>query len=201
MRYAIIGFGAVGQALAKAFARKGLEVTVATRRPPEQLEDKAKALGPTVKPASLRDAVAADVVILAFPYGQHEEVGKAATSWNGKLVIDATNAFGTPLAQFNGLTAAGVAAKNYPGARFVKGLNHLAAAVLAADPAVHGGRRVIFVSSDDPASLEPANALIEQLGYAPVSLGTLAESGPLTSARGDSWSPLDFKDFVKFGDE
>jgi predicted dinucleotide-binding enzyme len=30
MSYAIIGFGNVGQALAKAFARKGIEVSVAT---------------------------------------------------------------------------------------------------------------------------------------------------------------------------
>ena len=201
MQYAIIGFGAVGQGLAKAFARKGLEVAVATRRPPEQLAGDAKAIGPTVKAASLRDAVAADAVILAFPYGQHEGVGKAAASWKGRLVIDATNAFGTPLEQFNGLTAAGVAAKNYPGATFVKGFNHLPAAKLAADPAVNGGRRVIFVSSDDPAALEPANALLERLGYAPVSLGTLAESGPLTSARGNSWSPLDFVDLVKFDDK
>ena len=60
---------------------------------------------------------------------------------------------------------------------------------------------MIFVSSDDPAALEPANVLLERLGYAPVSLGTLAESGPLTSARGSSWSPLDFQDLVKFGDK
>ena len=30
MSYAIIGFGKIGQALAKAFARKGIEVSVAT---------------------------------------------------------------------------------------------------------------------------------------------------------------------------
>ena len=35
MSYAIIGFGNIGQALAKAFARKGIEVSVATTRDPE----------------------------------------------------------------------------------------------------------------------------------------------------------------------
>ena len=34
MSYAIIGFGKIGQALAKAFARKGIEVTVATTSDP-----------------------------------------------------------------------------------------------------------------------------------------------------------------------
>ena len=35
MSSAIIGFGAIGQALARAFARKNLQVTVASRREPE----------------------------------------------------------------------------------------------------------------------------------------------------------------------
>jgi predicted dinucleotide-binding enzyme len=35
MSYAIIGFGNIGDALAKAFARNGIEVSVATTRDPE----------------------------------------------------------------------------------------------------------------------------------------------------------------------
>jgi predicted dinucleotide-binding enzyme len=34
MRYAIIGFGKIGHALAKAFARKGIDVSAATTRDP-----------------------------------------------------------------------------------------------------------------------------------------------------------------------
>jgi 8-hydroxy-5-deazaflavin:NADPH oxidoreductase len=34
MTYAIIGLGKIGSAIAQAFARKGIEVTVAGRRPP-----------------------------------------------------------------------------------------------------------------------------------------------------------------------
>jgi predicted dinucleotide-binding enzyme len=37
MSYAIVGFGKIGQALAHAFARKSIDVTVASRRPPEAL--------------------------------------------------------------------------------------------------------------------------------------------------------------------
>jgi predicted dinucleotide-binding enzyme len=33
MSYAIVGFGKIGQALAHAFARKNIDVTVASRRP------------------------------------------------------------------------------------------------------------------------------------------------------------------------
>ncbi|MGF6782593.1 NAD(P)-binding domain-containing protein, partial [Paraburkholderia sp. GAS334] len=56
MNYSIIGFGAVGQALARAFARKNIDVTVASRRPPETLMQRARAIGPTVVPGTLQDA-------------------------------------------------------------------------------------------------------------------------------------------------
>ena len=71
MSYAIVGFGAVGQALARAFARKNIDVTVASRRPPEALAAQARAIGPTVVAKSLRDALKADTIILAVPFGEH----------------------------------------------------------------------------------------------------------------------------------
>ena len=199
MTYAIVGFGAVGQALAKAFARADLAVTVAGRRPPHDLEPIAATIGSLVQPATLRDAVlAADVVILAMPFGQHDAVGHTLSDWSGKLVIDATNALGTPLDRFGGLTSSAFAARSYPGARFAKGFNHLPAAKLAADPKERGGHRVIFTAADDDDAGARAGAVIGRLGYAPVFLGTLAEGGVLTQARGDRWSPLTFQDLTRF---
>jgi 3-hydroxyacyl-CoA dehydrogenase len=60
MSYAIIGFGKIGQALAHAFARKNIDVTVASSRPPEALAPQARAIGPTVVARSLRDALEAE---------------------------------------------------------------------------------------------------------------------------------------------
>jgi 3-hydroxyacyl-CoA dehydrogenase len=57
MSYAIVGFGKIGQALAHAFARKNIDVTVTSRRPPEALAPQARAIGPTVVAKSLRDAL------------------------------------------------------------------------------------------------------------------------------------------------
>ena len=96
MSYAIVGFGAVGQALARAFARKDVDVTVASRRPPEALAAQAQAIGPTVVAKSLRDALDADTIILAVPFGEHRDVAKALSSWQGKIIIDVTNAYGVP---------------------------------------------------------------------------------------------------------
>jgi predicted dinucleotide-binding enzyme len=60
MSYAIIGFGKIGQALAHAFARRNIGVTVASRRPPEALAAQALAIGATVIAKSLHDALEAE---------------------------------------------------------------------------------------------------------------------------------------------
>ena len=200
MTYAIIGFGAIGQALARTFARKGVEVMVASRRPPEALSSQAEAIGPTVVPAPLQDALGADIVLLAVPFSQHPEVAKARASWQGQIVVDVTNAFGVPVEELDGLPSSAVIARALPGARLVKGFNHLAAKTLGADPDIKGGRRVVFLSSDDEDAAAPVKALAEDLGFAPVWLGKLAEGGALVQARGRTWAPLIFQDLVQFND-
>jgi len=194
MSYAIVGFGAVGQALAHAFARKHIDVTVASRRPPEALAPQARAIGPTVVARSLQDAVGADTIILAIPFREHREVAKALPRWEGKTVIDATNAFGEEL---DDIPSSAVIAKAFTGAKLVKGFNHLIAARLAADPIVEGGHRVVFLSSDDEDAIAPVAALAKQLGFAPVKLGKLNEGGRLVQARGRSWAELIFQDLFK----
>ena len=194
MSYAIVGFGKIGQALARAFARKDIEVTVASRRPPEALAPEAQAIGPTVVAKSLRDAVEADTIILAVPFGEHGEVAKALPNWTGKTIIDATNGFGEEL---DGLLSSSVVAKAFAGARLVKGFNHLGAAKLAADPIVEGGHRVVFLSGDDEDAIAPVAAMAKQLGFAPVKLGKLNEGGALVHAHGRIWGPLIFQDLFK----
>jgi predicted dinucleotide-binding enzyme len=139
MRYAIVGFGKIGQALAHAFARKNIDVTVASRQPPEALAPQARAIGPTVVAKSLRDALESDTIILAIPFWEHREVAKALPSWEGKTVIDATNGFGVLPEELGGLPSSAFAAKSFTGAVFVKGFNHLVAATLAIDPVVERG--------------------------------------------------------------
>ena len=198
MSYAIIGFGSVGQALARMFARKNIEVAVASRRPPEALASQAKAIGPTVIPASLQDALKSEILLLAIPFWGYQDLAKAAASWHGKIVIDVTNAFGVPPEELGGLPSSVVISKALTGARLVKAFNHLPAQKLAEDPDIKGGRRVIFLSSDDEKAAGQVAALVEQLGFAPVELGKLTEGGLLVQARGSTWAQLIFQDLVKF---
>jgi len=196
MSYAIIGFGKIGQALAYAFARKNIDVTVASRRPPEALAPQARAIGPKVVARSLREALEADTIILAVPFGEHREVAKILPSWEGKTVIDAMNLFPGP-DEPDALPGSAVVAKAFTGAMLVKGFNHLGAATLATDPVVAGGHRVVFLSGDDEDAIAPVADLAKQLGFAPVKLGKLNEGGALVHARGRRWGQLIFQDFFK----
>jgi len=198
MSYAIIGFGAVGQALARAFARKGIAVTVASRQSPEALAPQAGAIGPTVVPATLEQAAKADIIILAVPFSEHRKIANLRTDWQGTIVIDATNAYGVPVDDLNGLASSSIIARAFSGGKVVKAFNHLPAGVLAADPAVQGGRRVVFLASDADGATGAVEPLIEQLGFAPIDLGTLEGGGALVQARGHSWTQLIFKDLVSF---
>jgi 8-hydroxy-5-deazaflavin:NADPH oxidoreductase len=198
MSYAIIGFGNIGRALAKAFARKGIDVSVATTRDPESFAADAAAVGPTIIPKKLADALKADIIFLAVRFESHPEVAKALATWQGKTIVDVTNAYGVPPEKLGGKTSSKFVAQAFSGAKLVKGFNHLVAAVLDQDPAVHGGRRVVFLASDDDAAVAEIGALAENLGFSPIKLGGLSEGGLLVQARGNSWGQLIFKDLVKF---
>jgi len=198
MSYAIIGFGKIGQALAKAFARNGIEVSVATTRDPESFASAAAAIGPTILPKKLAEAIKADIVFLAVRFESYREVAKALPTWKGKTVVDMTNAYGVSPEELGGLPSSKAVAQAFSGAKLVKGFNHLVAAVLEQDPAAHGGRRVVFLASDDDAAASEIGALAKNLGFSPVELGGLSEGGLLVQARGNSWGRLIFKDLVKF---
>jgi predicted dinucleotide-binding enzyme len=196
--YAIIGFGNIGKALAKKFARKGIEVSVATTRDPESFSSDAAAIGPGIIPTTLAEAVKADVIFLAVRFESHPDVAKALPTWQGKTIVDVTNAYGVPPEKLGGQPSSKFVAQAFTGAKLVKGFNHLIAAILDQDPAVHGGRRVVFLASDDDVAAAEISTLAENFGFAPIQLGGLSEGGLLVQAHGNSWGELIFKDLFKF---
>lgn len=198
MKYAIIGFGQIGQALARAFARSGIEVSVATTRDPESFASDAAAIGPGIITQKLADVVQADVIFLAVRFESHPDVAKTLPDWKGKIIIDVTNAYGVHPEKLGGQPSSCVVAQAFAGGILVKGFNHLGAGVLSQDPAVQGGRRVVFLASDDDDAADEISALAERLGFSPVKLGGLMAGGLLVQARGNSWGQLIFKDLVSF---
>jgi predicted dinucleotide-binding enzyme len=124
MRYAIIRSGKAGQALATAFARKGLEVAIASRRLAEALAPVEKAIGQTIIPESLQGRGQGRHHRFGYPSGTQKEVAKAAESWQGKIVIDATNAYGVSPEELGIIPSSVVISQVFPGAKLVKAFNH-----------------------------------------------------------------------------
>ncbi|CAH2405416.1 hypothetical protein MES4922_40234 [Mesorhizobium ventifaucium] len=135
---------------------------------------------------------------MAVRFDQHADVAKALPTWQGKIIVDVTNAYGVPPEQLGGQPSSKFVAQAFTGGRLVKGFNHLVAGVLEQDPVVHGGRRVVFLASDDDGAAAEVGALAEDLGFAPIKLGGLSEGGLLVLARGNAWGHLIFTDLVKF---
>ena len=199
MKYAIIGSGKIGTALARTFARKNIEVAIANSRGPETLSSLAKELGPSVHPQSIQDASEAEMIFLAVPFPAHKNVAKQFNNWNGKFLVDLTNAFRVAPEELGGLLSSEVVSRAFVGARLVKAFNHLPAAQLGTNPSVEGQRQVVFVSSNDPDASATVVAISTQLGFAPVELGRLDQGGaPLHVLDGKPGGLL-LQNLVKLG--
>jgi 8-hydroxy-5-deazaflavin:NADPH oxidoreductase len=96
MTYSIVGSGNIGTAVARQFARKGIDVEIANTRGSESLENLRKDLGRHIVPQTLEAALQADIVILAVPFPAAAAIARANGNWVGKIVIDATNAIDFP---------------------------------------------------------------------------------------------------------
>jgi predicted dinucleotide-binding enzyme len=187
MTNAIIGSGAIGHAIATQFARKGIEVLLANSRGPDSLTDTIQELGSTIIAASAQVALRADIVILAVPFAAIPAAVHDASPWNGRIVVDASNAYDFPAftpTDLGGRLSSDVVAVAVPGARLVKAFNTVLARILVTDPAQSGGRRVIVLSGNDAAANTTIADLIERLGFAPVDLGNLEQGSRLQQPRG-----------------
>lgn len=179
MTYSIIGAGKVGNALARQFARAGIPVGLANTRGPDSIASMVEPLGDKIVPLTLQEALHAEVIILAVPFQAHTAVAKNLSSWVGKVIVDAMNTYGISPEELHGQASSDVVAAAFPGAKVVKTLNQLPAQLLARDPAENGGRRVMFVSSNDADAEASIVKLVADLGFAPISLGKINEGGKL----------------------
>ena len=194
MTYSIIGAGNVGTALARQFARSGIAVSIANTRGIDSLAELANELGSHVTPVALEDALKAEVVILAVPFRAHASVAAALPDWSGKVVVDAMNTYGVSPEELKGQASSHVVAAAFAGADVVKTFNQLPAKLLAMNPAAQGGRRVMFVAGDSQAASGAIAKLVDDLGFAAVVLGKIAEGGALLGMGG----PLILQNLVKY---
>jgi len=197
MEYAILGSGAIGTALARRFVASGIEVSVANTKGPESLAALVGELGSLVKPVTSAEALLAELVILAIPFDAVPDAVKGV-EWGSRIVVDATNAIDFPAFTPRDLKvrlSTQIVADAVPGARVVKAFNTLFAALLGADPAVVGGRRVLFVSGDNIPARAAVVDLVNRLGFAAVDLGGIAEGGRAQQFGGG----VSGKEFIQLG--
>lgn len=180
MKIAIIGTGGIGSGLASVLANAAHDITVSDRKGGTEAAAKLEARGVSVRAAEVRPAVlAADVVILAVPYGAAAGLGQVA-DFAGKIVVDVTN----PVKEdFSGLqvghttSAAEEIAKALPGARVVKAFNTAFAQVY--DQGLRFGDTPVqtFVAADDADAKTAVIALAKDAGF------DARDAGPLSNAR------------------
>lgn len=167
MRIGVIGTGNIGGTIGEALARAGHQVTLGSRRPDDagsRPDDAGSASGARV--ADLAGAIAdAEVVLLALPAGGLAEfLAEHGDSLGGKLVVDATNRIGAPVANAAEQIAAGA-----PAARYARAFNTLGWENFA-DPEFDGLPADLFFScaeQDRPVVEE----LITGVGLRPAYLG------------------------------
>jgi 8-hydroxy-5-deazaflavin:NADPH oxidoreductase len=177
MKYAIIGSGNIGTALARVFARQDIKVGIANTRGPASLASLTKELGANVIPQSLREAYEAEVIFLAVPFSAYKDVARQRKQWNSKIIVDTMNTFHTCPEELGGRLSSELVSEAFAGAYLVKGFNHLPAEQLGAKPSLPSQRQAIFLSSNETDACKTVAALARELGFAPVELGRLDQGG------------------------
>jgi predicted dinucleotide-binding enzyme len=122
------------------------------------------------------EAASAGIVVIAVPWDRVLEAVQGL-SWNGQVVVDATNDWGA--GDLQGRTSSELVADLVAGAQLVKAANTLSAEVLGLDPHEAGGQRVIFISGDDADAKAKVVAMFEAAGFAAIDLGDLATGGAM----------------------
>lgn len=200
MNIAIIGAGAIGSAIARAFAVAGIDAVIANRRGPASLAALEAELGPRIRAVTVQEAAQADLVFLAVNWSKIAGAVQGLGPWDGRIVVDANNPIEAPdfhPFELGARSSSEVVADLLPGARVVKGFNHLAPTVLSADPGAEGGRRVLFFAGDDAAAKAEVLRLAGRLGFFGIDLGALAAGGRLFQFPGGALPALNLVHFPR----
>ncbi len=164
MDIAVIGSGFIGGILGRSLAEAGHKVTFGSRHP----DDDDVAAGSSATVSSVATALdAADVIILAVPGAAVPELTAShRETLAGKLVIDATNRMGDPVANSRAALPQDV--------RYARAFNTLGGENMA-DPLFDGRPADMFFSAPEP-DRQTVAAVIEGVGLRPVYVGADEEA-------------------------
>jgi len=184
VKIGIIGAGRIGGGVARQLVGAGHQVLLSFSREPSTLTELASQIGPDASVGSPSEAVAfGDVVVISVPWSVIPVALEQAGTLDGKLVIDTTNQFGTPMPP-DGQTAAAFNAARMTGARYTKSFNTLTSGFQAAAAGRRGDERVVqWLCGDDADAKVIVAGLIEDAGFVPVDLGGTASCAAMEAPR------------------
>jgi len=177
----IVGAGRIGKAMAQIASRAGRPVVISNRGGPQSLSAVVQDLGDGVSAGTVKEAAAADIVVLAVMWPDVPEAVEGL-DWEGRILIDPTNDFDP--SDLHGRTSSQLVADLVAPAPVVKTANIYGAELLASDPHQAGGQRVMFLSGDDTEAKSEVGTLFADAGFYVIDLGGLGEGGQMHQLGG-----------------
>ncbi|HEX8854712.1 MAG TPA: NAD(P)-binding domain-containing protein [Thermoleophilaceae bacterium] len=184
MNIGIIGSGRIGATVAWLLTRAGHEVALANSRGPDTLAEHVGKLGPRAHATTAAKAATfGDVVVVAVPVKAFPDL--PAEQLSGKVVVDTGNYYPQRDGNIEELdddttTSTELLGRQLSGARLVKAFNTMYWENLRDDgrpDAPRDDRLAVFLAGDDEDAKKIVSGLIEEIGFAPVDTGSLAEGG------------------------
>jgi predicted dinucleotide-binding enzyme len=180
--WGFIGSGNIGGTVARLAVRAGHEVVMSNSRGPETLAELVSDLGDHARAATPAEAAhAADVVVVTIPLKSYQDV--PVDELAGKVVIDTMNYYPQRDGQIAALdeetsTSSELLQAHLPAAHVVKGFNNIFFEHLRELPRPSGSddRSALAIAGDDADAKGRVAALLDEIGYDTVDLGSLSES-------------------------
>jgi 8-hydroxy-5-deazaflavin:NADPH oxidoreductase len=171
VKVAVIGTGRMGRGFATALAPRH-QVTVGSRDP-DRARKAASATGAARGVSYAEAAADAEVVILTVPWGAIDDTLRQLGELHGTVVVDVSwPSRKSEREALKGSSTAEQVQRRLPGARVVKGWNHVHAQHLTA-PEVDGIAASVLIAGDDPEAKQAVFALAADMGFHPVDVGPL----------------------------
>jgi 8-hydroxy-5-deazaflavin:NADPH oxidoreductase len=182
----IIGAGKIGSALATLWHQKGYKISMGVRDL-AKAQNQLQRLRLPISAKTVKATVAEnDIIVLAVPYSAVPEVtAEIKEIAANKIIIDATNPFEispegyviSPLGST--ITAGSQMATLLPKSKIVRAFSHLMEELLVSRGTTQPGFFAVAIAGDDLDAKTAVSGLVQDAGFTPVDIGTLAESAPL----------------------
>ncbi|MGB8648116.1 MAG: NAD(P)-binding domain-containing protein [Anaerolineae bacterium] len=189
IKIAVLGSGNIGGTLGAKWAAAGHIVAFGVRNPASVKAQSAQSqAGENARLTGFADAIqSSEVVVIATPSGTVDALlAEHGGLLNGKLVVDTTNRFGTPV--INHLAEIAQAA---PQARVHRAFNSLGWECFA-NPVVNGTQVDLFYCGPNDETHPVMEQLITDAGLRPVYVGGL-ETAAIVDNVGALWVTLVFQ--------